>query len=275
MVCGLTAREREKRLMGILTCYADDSGSDPGTMPAFVLAGYVAGVEQWKKFLDQWDIALKSGPRVLEYFKMVEAHWKIEDGQFYGWSDHDRDAKLIELGRIIKDHVMYGVRVVLYWDDYQTVRAKYPNYQVEPYTILYHNLMISSILRKIDLDIDDPIKFIFDQQGAFGKRARGTFDDAVSMSTIPSFFLRHIAGPPNFEDDKDFLPLQSADLLAWQTRRFCDDHSLDGPLHAEYRCKPPLEFLDTIPCCPTKVLDLLELEELFSMWKAQYPLGIS
>lgn len=271
IVCGLPAHKRDTWLLSMLNCYTDDSGSSEGR-PVFVLAGYVSDVDRWKLFSDEWDIALKSGPRPLEYFKMREANsLKV---QFDNWSDAERDAKLTELGQIIEKHVMYTARAVLYWDDYYAIQAKFPNHHVEPYTILFNYVMISAALWKMDLKIDAPIKFIFDIQGDFGLRAAQTFKDAVEMATIPSFFQKHIAGPPNFEDDKDFLPLQSADLIAWQIRRFCYDNFASRQLHTEYPFKPPLGFLDSIPGRPTKVLDVRELEDLFSIWKYQYPLGI-
>ena len=172
MVCGLPAVKREKWLLGMLACYTDDSGSD-GKRPVFVLAGYIATVDQWKLFSDKWQVALKSGPRPLAYFKMVDAYWKLR--QFDGWSNAERDDKLIELGQIIDAHVTLTARTVLYWDDYAAVRARYPEYEIEPYVLLFNHLMMSAVLGKIELKIDDPIKFIFDVQGDFGLRAAQTF----------------------------------------------------------------------------------------------------
>jgi hypothetical protein len=97
VICKLESDKRRQdfyqRALFMLTCFADDSGSDRQApdkqSPVFVLAGYVSTVDNWKKFSNEWKAALKSGPRELDYFKMVEAHSLKE--QFCGWTKYDRD----------------------------------------------------------------------------------------------------------------------------------------------------------------------------------------
>jgi hypothetical protein len=64
----------------------------------------------------------------------------------------------------------------------------------------------------------EPIEFVFDSNERF---------DKLSDSLVKTFYNREFfRGVINvaYRDDKKVLPLQSADLFAWQTRRaFCSD----------------------------------------------------
>jgi hypothetical protein len=52
LTCGLPVQERRNRLFAMLVAHIDDSGTD-GSGPVFLLAGYVADTNQWKRFSDQ------------------------------------------------------------------------------------------------------------------------------------------------------------------------------------------------------------------------------
>jgi len=59
------------------------------------MAGLLSDSENWAQFSDDWSACLQSGPRRLDYFKMKEAAGC--GGQFYGWSEPERDRKLLSL----------------------------------------------------------------------------------------------------------------------------------------------------------------------------------
>jgi hypothetical protein len=254
----------------MLQCCIDDSGSD-NKGPVFVLAGYVSTVERWKVFSHVWDIALKSGPRPLACFKMVEANRL--SGQFLHWTPLERDAKIHELARNIKGNAMFQVRTVLWKKEFAQIQAKYPDYPVEPYTFLFHEIM-GLVTRHLwrDLKIEDKIEFYFDEQGAFGNRASRSFKTA--QEDLPPFLLEYVAGMPNHVSDKDMLPLQAADMLAWQIRRFCSDNEHLGRNHKQYAFRPLMTFLDDIPG-ETSSYSEPEIEDFFSTLKNRFPSGIA
>jgi hypothetical protein len=111
MVCGLPTHLRKNWLLCMLVSYADDSGSDKKG-PVFVLSGYVSMLEQWQRFSDALHLGLNSGPRPLKYFKMQDAAFSGK-GQFKGWHKRDRDAKTLELAKIIQNYAMFAVNAVL------------------------------------------------------------------------------------------------------------------------------------------------------------------
>lgn len=200
----------------MLQCATDDSGSDnQGDSRVFVLAGYVSDEDRWKEFSKEWSTALNGENRSLAYFKMVEANSQRE--QFYGWPDSERDSKLVELDKIVQKYALFDIRAVLRWKDYEEVQSKYQQYPVSPYELLFNRVMIDAIIGVKNYGINDVIDFYFDDQNEVGDAALKEF--RRQQSTLPPSLLRYVAGPPNFKDEKKVLPLQAADLLAWQVRR--------------------------------------------------------
>jgi Protein of unknown function (DUF3800) len=206
-------------LMETLSAAFDDSGSD-GLGPVFVLAGYLAGVESWKTFTVEWANELQRPPSI-PYLKMKEAN--SLRGPFWGWSATGRDEKLDRLSDVIVRHVPFGISSTIFWEDWRTVAGKNADVPLVPYDFLYHSTMavtaqhvIKKFPRKSKVD------FVFDDQEGAGTRA------AFYYSTIRNWHTSEerevIAGPPVQRDEKIFLPLQAADMIAWQTRRFVFDN---------------------------------------------------
>ena len=102
LVSGLaTPEEQEGRLSMILqTGYFDDSGSDAGSQ-WYVLAGFIASVEDWKAVSTKWAETLNKEPS-LRYFEMSEA--MAMEGQFRrGWTVPLRNQRILELVDIITE----------------------------------------------------------------------------------------------------------------------------------------------------------------------------
>jgi hypothetical protein len=70
-----------------------------------------------------------------------------------------------------------------------------------------------------------PITFVFDEQTGVSDDM-ALFLDYMKMS-LPSAARNLIASPPIYGDDKQYLPLQAADMLAWHLRR---EHEAGAPL---------------------------------------------
>jgi len=98
LVSGLaTPEERERRpLMVLQTGYFDDSGSDQGSR-WYVLAGFLAPVEEWKAVAGAWAETLKR--EELPFFKMSSA--MAFDGSFRRWTAPLRNQLILELVDIV------------------------------------------------------------------------------------------------------------------------------------------------------------------------------
>jgi hypothetical protein len=77
-----------------------------------------------------------------------------------------------------------------------------------------------------------PVKFIFDEQKGVEADIALWFDSMKQH--LPRAARKLISGTPQFENDKDYTPLQAADMLAWHLRREheegkpIDDNPLPG-----------------------------------------------
>jgi hypothetical protein len=241
---------KRKVLLVMLQAYLDDSGSD-GLGPVFLLSGYVATAQAWKQFSEDWRKAL-DGPPKLEYFKMREANSLRK--QFWGWNETQRNDLLMTLAQIIKRHVSLGITSALWYEDLEKACADFADITSEwkglhQYQILFHGTMAYVANHYIGAKSKDQIEFIFDEQGFWGLQA------IIASNTVRPLLQpkeREIrAAPAIHGNDKDYLPLQAADMIAWQTRRFIVENAAIDPATARLEDfkvnSPALNLLETIP----------------------------
>ena len=120
-----------------------------------------------------------------------------------------------------------------------------------PYYILLVTAIAAAInIERLDGDQED-IHFVFDSDSAHQKRFDLMLPRVRDMKSLDGRFVNAVRG-----DEKKTLPLQAADLLAWQTRRFCQS---DGG--------PPREHFNMARDCPPKKNELFIMDrgKLFSM----------
>ncbi|HEV7264157.1 MAG TPA: DUF3800 domain-containing protein [Falsiroseomonas sp.] len=205
--------ERRRRLLLVLHVYIDDSGqTEP---PVFVLAGYVARAERWAEFSDAWKAAL-AGPPALDYFKMHEAFKR--EGQFKGWTVEARDKRLRLLAGIIREHVLASVAVTVRHEDYRTaLKGVVDPFLDRPYFVLYHTIMFRLLQWELENGIDEPVDFIFDEQMHDSDEVQAGFSKL--LEALPPEMRKRFGQRPTHRNDKDVVPLQAADMLAWHVRR--------------------------------------------------------
>jgi len=194
----------------MLKAFIDDSGSD-WQSPWFVLAGYVSTVEKWDSFDSLWSDVLNAPPRI-KYFKASEA--ESLKGQFTGFTQQDRNAKIDALIDVVQVCAEWPICARVRQKHYdELVKGQVPTKWDNPYYFLFQILIGSSVtIERLHGD-SHPIEFVFDSNERF---------DKMSDSLVKTFYNREFfRGVVNvfYRDDKKFLPLQSADLYAWQTRR--------------------------------------------------------
>lgn len=216
---GLAPERRNPHGVMVLTGYFDDSGSEQKG-PVFVLAGYMSVREVWEQFSCEWLACLRQNPP-LEYFKMKEAK-RLQDA-FQGWAPEVRDARVSALTEcILNQPIMTGMVFVLYWDDFRRAAAEHPEVtDNHPYDMLFHGIMNIATSLSVEKGLNHQIDFVFDEQGTVGERAILTYRHIRAM--LPSAQVEKVIGSPRLADDKVVLPLQAADFLAWQVRRYCAD----------------------------------------------------
>lgn len=117
------------------------------------------------------------------------------------------------------------------------------------------------------LKIEEKIKFVFDEQGHDGAVAYHAYN--IAKANLPAEMLEYMAGPPSYESDRVVLPLQAADMIAWQSRRFCRDNKNSDPA-GDCKFLPVMEFLDDIPTVERKLYGK-NVEDFFANWKKKFP----
>lgn len=229
LVSGLPRNVRGCRPFMVLQAYVDDSGSD-GEGPIFVLAGFLGTADDWISFSDEWAEALAEPPS-LGYFKAAEAN-RLRD-QFdrkRGWNERLRDDRVASLIRVIKKHAIARMHVSMRHRDFEEhiKNLSAPARRLSsdfPYTLMFMQIVLSNAIWMADnshlYEMHGATDFVFDEQLGFSDEALQWWPnfkrvlDQASKTDLPQY----VGSSPIFRDEKRFLPLQAADLLAWLIRR--------------------------------------------------------
>lgn len=209
-----------------LQCFIDDSGSEPQS-EYFVLAGYTAKTGSWSKFSKEWSDELSSDG--LEYFKMSEAmNWSGQFSRENGWDADSIAEKVVVLSKIISDHCALSVSTRVRHEDYSkhinSLPSSYPrnNTNQNPYHMLIMDLISGYWQHCERANLKERCDFIFDKQHGFERRALDLYSGLITIhrDMNPRSHMSFVGSTPRFESDKEYLPLQAADMFAWTLRRF-------------------------------------------------------
>jgi hypothetical protein len=217
----------------VLRAFIDDSGSG-GDSPWFVLAGYLGTVEAWNAFDEPWGKVL-AGPPELKYFKASEAESLRPDGQWAGVTKDERNQRIDAFINVIGAHAMRSIYVRLKQQDYDEVIKPYiPPMWHNAYYFLFVGFLSAATMTTKHLGDDRHIEFFFDSNREVEKPSRMLYGQSADL---PQF--RNRVENIHYKDEKVFLPLQAADLLAWQIRRRFSVQEV-----------PRLQFESAINCPP-------------------------
>lgn len=224
----------------ILQGFMDESWDSDGVggEGIFVLAGYVSTVEKWAAFSKEWKQRLRWGTVQSDgsrQFKMSEmaSQNRWDDLPFF-YSVIMEYAELSiscivdmkELNRAIDDikaGIGDGVNELPF--DIEEIK----NFWRNPYYFTFRLLMDGfHIWRAQNQELfpgDSPVQFVFDNNSQ-KQVIRKVWDDYIatrSDSIRPTY-----GAEPRFEDDREFLPLQAADLRAWWVRKWATELGMNN-----------------------------------------------
>lgn len=175
----------------------------------------------------------------LKYFKASEL--ETGTGQFAKFRDDPSPEKLDALfserekaffkgvkvevvDLILEFDLLIGVGAVLMLPDYHRIFEEYNTMGKtlpKPYFFCAQLVMMESgfIMHRINVQSREwqqgVLRPVFDSQEEYSGRAKIMFDDFARKNPISSSSLL----PPMYADDKDYLVLQAADALAYESRR--------------------------------------------------------
>jgi hypothetical protein len=202
----------------MLQGFIDDSGSSPND-PVYVLGGFISTIPRWLAFSDEWQAILDCEPK-LGYFKASEA--RARDGEFRnGWNPGLIAQRVLELTEAACRHAQFRVHCFLRRSDFDRLIMPVANRLPDifshnfknPYFLCLQGIVMTAQLNKQAARITDPIEYVLDEHGVLGDLAVHSWRLAREAigNDVPDYFM----SPPTFKNDKAVLPLQAADLYAW------------------------------------------------------------
>ncbi len=226
----------------MLKAYADDSGSDGSGAPYF-LAGFLMGSEHWAEFSDAWKVQLDRSPQI-DYFRMFEAH--NGSGQFAKrefFQREVRERKVRDLLEVIESCGPFGIFSTVDWREFRSSHKPFVSgAATNPYHCLVPWLLDSVMAwQQFNEAFPAPVDFIFDEQGEkLAHTVRSVYPQVKAC--VSESVAEMMGGLPEMKDDRKCLPLQAADMLAWNLRRHYDPRREDDRWEWLYARLKPLCF---------------------------------
>jgi len=197
--------------------YADESES---TGEVFTLAGFIATPGAWDRFVPRWrQMLCDTGPYPVDAFHAAD----IEAARppFDGWPIQARQQLVQNALGLLEDKSLCqnlsAVSCTFVMKDIQAVAPKLlgngsvADVYERCYRVVFQNILNRWVYNGID--------FIFDDKEKVKGRVQDHFNKAkATLDRNPTY-----AGKLNeclFRDDRKVIPLQAADLLAYEVRRY-------------------------------------------------------
>ena len=197
-----------------IRAFVDDSGGkgQPGYL---VLMGLVDTAERWADFSDEWQRRLQASPPI-RYFKFSEARSRL--GEFAYWREEAVTEKLESLKSLLEMRppraVCCAVDTHAFEEEFRLllpmIRRPKPNLFTQPY--LFAAMYIFDAIYKEAAAHGERIELVFDEHDKFKQEAKRQYR-VFSKGRHGVVQGGHAVGAV-VSDDKDFMPLQAADLSA-------------------------------------------------------------
>jgi len=177
------------------------------------MAGLIATAHNWKRFETKWKGALKKFQ--IPYFHMVEfAGFK---GVFEGWSETKRRNLLDRLLTIIDVTYGYPIGSVVPLDLYRSLSPERQKRFKDPYFIGFMECIIAAALLTAPHQAEEKMALVFSDQIEFRAHALRLYDHAQR-----TFHNMMKVTTPVFRDMREIVPLQAADLVAYEIYKEAD-----------------------------------------------------
>jgi len=240
LVSGLPRRERNRMAIAMMQAYFDDTGKS-GSDPIFILAGFKARAKNWAALSDAWQVALDKKPK-LKFLKARDAYnLKDKKSQFFGWSEKERDKRLVEFAKIVKRYVSVGMTFSIPNDDFHLVfdwisNLPHPNYRTVKNPFFLAFLALTGVLlhRHAESRTRELLEILFDEGIDSTKRLKRGYEGFVEVvrRESPDIYDLLVNKEARFADDKIVRPLQASDLLAWHYKKY-SEATINGLKYAD------------------------------------------
>jgi hypothetical protein len=194
----------------VLQAYFDESERTGGI---FCVAGYAFVPEQARKFIKEWfELFGTSGYRTVELL--------ARQGRFERISETERDRLLREAVKIIKKRISFGVAVSCNVVEVMSISPTWIRGMGHAYPLCCHLSMMALGKKLIDSGSSERVNYVFEAGHEFEPEAR---DFVRSMAQCPEAKEAYRHSGDAFIPKADAVPLQAADMLAWEWAKFEDE----------------------------------------------------
>lgn len=197
----------------------DESGIHDGS-PVLSVAAYMAPPTKWQKFTKEWRRTLK--PTGIDIFHATDC--ASLRGGFKGWLEADRNKLVAKLLPIIPRHA-FGYAVVVNLSEAEKALKDRPDlrpYNRDAYGACFQ-WVVASILEHLGrLKDPRPLAFVHEIND-YQERAMQAFKYMQNIHPLGRLLMSLTFGAK-----AEFVPLQAADTLAWESARRINYQ--DGPV---------------------------------------------
>jgi hypothetical protein len=199
-----------------LTAHADESEQIDTLHSPYLMAAYILPASKWIGFADEWYHCCVKHKPYIRFFHAVEA--ESLTGEFLGMSPEFRNAKVRDLAAVIGKWGPANIQCWVSHHDYNAyVAGRIPPELDDPYYLLWEQTIAVMAMAGIHFEISEPVDFIFDEKKHMEQRVFNAYFQIVKHAD--PFLARLLGDTPRFASDEKVVPLQAADMLAWNLRR--------------------------------------------------------
>lgn len=130
----------------------------------------------------------------------------------------DLDHKIIALTEVIMHFQPHVITCWVSEKEYaETIRVSGPPDLQHAYLLCFMGSVIKVAEYQRHMGVDTPVDYVFDEKGDMGYEAAMWYP--AMKDSLPQETKSRMGSTPIFRDDNKILPLQAADLIAWNRRR--------------------------------------------------------
>lgn len=197
-------------MVATLKVYADESGTHDGS-PVVTVGMYIGRPSSWREWTKDWNKAKKP----IKVYHAVDAHNR--DCEFRGWTRERRDKLVIGLLPVLARHNLLGVAVGIHMGAFRKAMDAHPELRQlfgTPYGACFQWAMQIILAKLNESRAIQRVAFIHEcndhqvEAMASFKWAQKMDSRAVSLT---------------FASKADFVPLQAADVLAYEANHMIRD----------------------------------------------------
>jgi uncharacterized protein DUF3800 len=199
----------QERMMSMFTAYFDESGTHD-TSPLILIAGWVGKDTQWEKFSVKWKDILKEYD--IDMFHMNK--WSNKIGRYGQMKESDRQELIRKLLDCILATVEVGFFGSFHMQSYkELIEEGYKDSLGNPYSLCAMICIKSLMQWRESKNLREPIAYILEA----GAKGSLEFHAAFNIARKhPQFGGGFTHGPLALWDKKEILPLQAADIIAYE-----------------------------------------------------------